>query len=132
MLTIFLIHISCGNCIEICAESAIELLTGKGIEIQVDRKLCSNCGQCIEVCYTGALDWFGKHYTLEEVYEADLLLFDIKGINSGIHRINTGVSNSRILSNLKHLNDMGRPIIIRVPLIPGSTGSSCCLQLLLC
>ena len=30
---------------------------------------------------------------------------------------------ARILSNLHHLNEMGKPIIIRVPLIPGRTDS---------
>lgn len=176
----------CGNCVDVCPENAINTSTNEEIHIVIDRKLCSNCGKCIEVCYPGAMDWFGKYYTVDEVFDivkkdapfyrlsgggvtigggepifqaeftfalmrkcqennihtaidtcgytisdkgleileqADLLLFDLKGIDTDKHRKNTGVSNEIILSNLKHLNDMGRPIIVRGPLIPGRTDS---------
>ncbi|MCR4443004.1 MAG: glycyl-radical enzyme activating protein [Peptococcaceae bacterium] len=51
--------------------------------------------------------------------EADLLLFDIKDMDPDRHIKNTGRSNEPILKNLKRLNDMGKPIIIRVPVVPG-------------
>ena len=50
---------------------------------------------------------------------ADLLLYDIKGIDSGTHRRNTGVSNQLILENLRRLDRANKPIIVRVPMIPG-------------
>ena len=181
----------CGNCVEVCPNNAIKTSTNKKNHIVIERKLCSDCGECIEVCYTGALDWFGKYYTVDEVFDivkkdvpfyrssgggvsigggeptfqaeftyallrkcqenhihtavdtcgytinnkgleileqADLLLFDLKGIDPDRHRQNTGVSNERILSNLNHLSDMGRPIIVRVPLIPGKTDSDQFIQ----
>ncbi len=55
--------------------------------------------------------------------EADLLLFDVKGVNEEDHRRHTGVSNRIILKNLARLGEMGRPIIIRMPLIPGFNDS---------
>lgn len=49
---------------------------------------------------------------------ADLILFDIKGLDAELHRKNTGKTNDVVLNNLKRLNDMKKPIIIRLPLIP--------------
>ena len=55
--------------------------------------------------------------------EADLLLCDIKGVAPLQHKASTGVSNRVILENLKRFSDMGKPMIVRVPLIPGHTDS---------
>lgn len=175
----------CDNCLEVCPVNAISKAADSTIKI--DRALCTNCGKCIDVCYTGALDFFGKRMTLDEVLtivkkdepfyresgggvtigggeptlqsaftlelireckknyihtavdtcgytttdegfqvlvEVDLLLFDLKGINIAEHKNNTGVSNEIILENLKKLNDMGKPIIIRMPIIPDLTDSA--------
>jgi pyruvate formate lyase activating enzyme len=141
---------------------------------------------CIGVCYTGALDSFGRYFTVDELFdvvkkdeqyykgsgggvtigggeptfqasftlkflrkckgnyihtaldtcgytassegvkvleEADLLLFDIKGMDPEQHLRNTGASNKRIHENLKRRDAIGKPVIIRVPLIPGYTDS---------
>jgi glycyl-radical enzyme activating protein len=52
---------------------------------------------------------------------ADLVLYDLKQMNAGIHRRVTGVSNRAILQNLARLLHMeGRgEVWIRYPLIPG-------------
>jgi len=55
--------------------------------------------------------------------EADMLLFDIKGIDPADHERNTGVNNDVILSNLKMLSDIRKPMIIRLPMIPGYNDS---------
>lgn len=55
--------------------------------------------------------------------QADLLLFDIKGLDPELHKRNTGQSNDVILSNLRMLNDLGKSIIIRLPIIPGYNDS---------
>lgn len=55
--------------------------------------------------------------------EADLLLFDIKGIDPEEHRRNTAVSNGLILENLVRRGERGGPIIIRMPLTPGYNDS---------
>ncbi len=82
--------------------------------------------KCKENYIHTALDTCG--YTtnsegLEALEEADLLLFDIKGMDPEEHLRNTGVSNKRIFENLKRRNATGKPVIIRVPLIPGYTDS---------
>lgn len=53
--------------------------------------------------------------------EADLLLFDLKGMDAMDHTQNTGLSNECIHQNLNKLNDIGKPVIVRVPVIPGFT-----------
>jgi len=50
---------------------------------------------------------------------ADLILFDLKTSDAERHRSATGVSNERILANLKLLADGPTPIWLRVPLVPG-------------
>ena len=50
---------------------------------------------------------------------ADLFLYDLKQMDSDLHRQYTGAPNERILENLKHLDDTGKPIEIRMPIIPG-------------
>jgi len=49
----------------------------------------------------------------------DLFLWDLKLVDDAHHREVTGVSNERILANLRALSNHGEPILLRVPLIPG-------------
>lgn len=73
-----------------------------------------------------AIDTCGYTVTKEGLRilkEADLLLYDLKGMNPQQHLRNTGVSNEIILKNLTSLDAMKKPIIIRVPLIPGYVDS---------
>lgn len=49
----------------------------------------------------------------------DLFLFDLKLMDAAGHRRFTGVSNERILDNLRLLSARGVPLRIRIPLIPG-------------
>lgn len=49
----------------------------------------------------------------------DLFLFDYKETNGELHKKFTGISNDIILENLSLLNDMGKSIILRCPIIPG-------------
>lgn len=77
--------------------------------------------KCQEHYIHVAIDTCG--YTINDLgfrilAEADLLLYDIKGIDKKRHKVYTGVSNDIILSNLKKLSEMGKPIIIRIPLVP--------------
>jgi pyruvate formate lyase activating enzyme len=183
----------CGKCIDVCPVNAIQNDPGRDNVIMIDREICTNCGKCIEVCFTGALDYFGKYYTVDEVFgearkdeqyyrssgggvtigggeptmqpvftydlmkklqengihvgidtcgytqtdeglrilkEADLLLYDLKGMDSLEHQDNTGVKNEVIISNLKMLNSIGKDIIIRLPLIPGYNDSKQSLEML--
>jgi len=56
---------------------------------------------------------------LECLKRADLLLFDIKGLDSERHMRNTGAGNEIIQKNLRMLSAMRKPIIIRIPVITG-------------
>ncbi len=49
----------------------------------------------------------------------DLFLYDIKTLDDDLHRQYTGVSNQRILANLRLLAGWKKDIIVRVPVIPG-------------
>jgi pyruvate formate lyase activating enzyme len=51
--------------------------------------------------------------------KVDLFLFDIKHMNSEMHKKYTGVPNELILDNIKKLSDLGKNIFIRMPIIPG-------------
>ena len=54
----------------------------------------------------------------------DLFLYDVKCIDEALHKEGTGVSNKRILENLKRLSDEAcTEIIIRVPVIKSYNGS---------
>jgi len=48
----------------------------------------------------------------------DLFLYDVKHIDSARHQELTGVSNERILENLRRLDSEGRAMWIRYPVIP--------------
>jgi len=50
--------------------------------------------------------------------EMDMVIMDIKVVDDETHRHYTGVSNSLILENLRRLIALGKPMRIRVPLIP--------------
>jgi pyruvate formate lyase activating enzyme len=50
---------------------------------------------------------------------ADLFLCDIKHMNSDKHKQFTGIENSQILENISFLADLNRPMIIRIPVVPG-------------
>lgn len=48
----------------------------------------------------------------------DLWLFDIKLLSDDLHRQYTGVSNERILHNLRRLEELNAAVILRCPIIP--------------
>ena len=55
----------------------------------------------------------------EVAKRTDLFLFDLKMTNPDKHREWTGVTNEKILENLKLLAEIGAKIIVRIPLIGG-------------
>lgn len=65
---------------------------------------------------SGAVPW----RCFEDVLpHTDLFLFDIKHPDDGPHREQVGSSNVRILDNFAKLSEVGIPIEVRIPLIPG-------------
>jgi len=60
--------------------------------------------------------------TIERVLPyVDFFLWDVKLVNERRHRFLTGVSNRRILGNLRLVSQRGVPVYVRIPLIPAYT-----------
>jgi pyruvate formate lyase activating enzyme len=55
------------------------------------------------------------------VERCDLVYFDLKIVDRQLHRRYTGMDNEPILANLKILDELKTPYVIRVPLVPGIT-----------
>jgi pyruvate formate lyase activating enzyme len=69
-----------------------------------------------------ALDTCGNvpwAYLQELIDVIDLVLYDIKFANNDKHTRFTGESNEVIMQNAEKLSDIGIPLIIRLPLLPG-------------
>lgn len=63
--------------------------------------------------------------TIQQAAEhTDLFLFDLKLVNPESHLRHTGCSNQSILENLKWLDQAGKAVIVRFPLVPGVTDGS--------
>ena len=67
-----------------------------------------------------------KREVLEQIIPyTDKFLYDIKAVDSSLHRCLTGRDNGLILENLKFLSDSGCKIEIRYPLVIGYNDSEC-------
>lgn len=63
---------------------------------------------------------FASPETLLRVAQhTDLFLYDLKHMDSAIHKQYTGVGNERILQNLVLLSENGKRVQIRIPLVEG-------------
>ncbi len=67
---------------------------------------------------------FASWETLESIVPyVDQFLVDIKILEEEQHKKYTGVSNQGILENFRRLAKQGKPILVRIPLIPGITAT---------
>lgn len=81
---------------------------------------------CRDVGIHTALDTCGqvKWPVLDEMLPfTDLFLYDIKHMDSTRHKELTGVGNELILENLERIGQHGKPVWVRIPLIPGYNDS---------
>lgn len=63
---------------------------------------------------------YGEPQIAEELAgQLDLIFFDIKHSDPEIHKKLTGVSNERILENLRRMQKDAKTIIVRTPIVPG-------------
>jgi len=53
----------------------------------------------------------------------DLVLFDIKNMDTGIHKDYSGAGNELILDNVRRIADKGIKMRMRIPIIPGRNDS---------
>jgi pyruvate formate lyase activating enzyme len=57
----------------------------------------------------------------------DLWMCDIKTTDSSLHKKYTGVSNDRIIENLKYIVNNKATVIVRTPVIPGFNDTEACI-----
>ncbi|MFA5203241.1 MAG: glycyl-radical enzyme activating protein [Lentisphaeria bacterium] len=79
-------------------------------------RLCKKHHIHVAIDTAGNVDW--NHFVRILPY-ADVFLYDIKTMDEAKHRSMTGVSNRLILQNIQKLNESGKDIIVRIPLIGG-------------
>jgi|TARA_Y100000310_G_C20623948_1_gene784826 pyruvate formate lyase activating enzyme len=84
-------------------------------------KACKKAGIHTAVDTCGQVNWKVLKELLPYV---NLFLYDLKHMDSVRHRELTGVGNELILANLQRINERGKPVWARVPLIPGYNDSS--------
>ncbi|KRL04590.1 pyruvate formate-lyase activating enzyme [Liquorilactobacillus oeni DSM 19972] len=104
-------------------------LSGGEILLQIEFAIelftkCKKIGinTCLDTCgqpFTHRQPWFSKFEKLMEV--TDILLVDIKHINSDEHRKLTGYRNENILEMCEYLSAINKPVWIRHVLIPQRT-----------
>lgn len=82
--------------------------------------------ECLEACREKGLHtvvdtsgFASKKVASDIARLADVVLYDLKHMDSEAHKRHTGVDNHRILENLRTLSEEGTAIWIRFPLIPG-------------
>lgn len=73
---------------------------------------------CLDTC--AHVHWEALKDALEHV---DLVLCDVKHMQPERHKELTGADNHLILDNVKRIVEMGKEIIIRMPLLPGINDS---------
>lgn len=80
----------------------LEACRGAGIHTAVETNLC-----------------FPWERVLAAIGGADLIMADLKDWDAERHAQYTGASNAPIIDNLTKLSAMGKPLILRTPIIPG-------------
>lgn len=76
-----------------------------------------------------AIETNGTHAELEALFPLlDLLIMDIKQVDEAVHKEVTGVSNKRILENIRKAVGKHPNVLLRIPLIRGFNASEADLQ----
>ena len=138
----------CGKCAEVCPTMALEMCGREWNvdellrEVEKERDVMLDSGGGVTLCggeplmqnIVPLLQELGRRgfhrvvdtslYANEQVLrrvaeECDLFLVDIKLMDNEKHRQYTGVSNQIILDNIRLLAHLGKPFIVRIPLIEG-------------
>ena len=95
-------------------------LSGGEVMLQWEfaRDLLSACKEnYIHTCVESAL--FCRREHMEAVYEyTDLVITDIKHMDDKSHMLYTGVGNKLILDNIRRTVELGKKLVIRIPVIP--------------
>ena len=85
-------------------------------------ELCQNAGMHTAIETSGFSKWESLKIILSH---ANLVLYDLKHMDTGMHKVLTGVPNEPILENVKRIyHELKLPITIRIPVIPGYNDSA--------
>lgn len=79
-------------------------------------KTCKSLGWHTAIETTG---YAAKEVLNDIVPWLDLVMMDIKHIDSAVHKQFTGVGNEKILENAIYISQLAKEMIVRVPVIPG-------------
>jgi len=80
-------------------------------------KKCRENGIMTAVETCGFASWTAVEMIMSHV---NIVLYDVKHMDSEVHQQGTGVPNEVILENLRRIsNEMKIPVIVRTPIIPG-------------
>jgi len=113
---------------EACVDRAFYEESGGGITLSGGEPLaqaefvrevfqaCQRAGIHTALDTSGQVAWGAFEGVLPWV---DMVLYDLKHVDSELHRAYTGVGNERILENLWKLSQLGIPIEVRMPIVPG-------------
>ena len=81
----------------------------------------------IHTCVESALHCPTEH--MERVLaQTDLLITDIKHMDSELHRTLTGVGNEQILNNIRRAAQLGTRMVVRTPVVPDRNNSEACIR----
>ncbi len=86
------------------AKALADAAHAEGIRVAIETNLC-----------------FSFDYAKELLEKTDLIMCDLKIFDSEKHAEYTGAPNDKILENIKQLDSLNIPFIVRTPLIPGAT-----------
>ncbi len=102
--------------------------SGGGVTFSGGEPLChpTFLAECLEACRVKGLhtavdtSGFASKKVVSDIARlADVMLYDLKHMDTEVHKKHTGVDNSRILENLQTLSGEGATIWLRFPMIPG-------------
>lgn len=65
---------------------------------------------------SGCVKWEAFKYVAPHF---DAIYYDVKHMDPRMHKLYTGMDNYQILNNLKRVSNMGIPVALRFPMIPG-------------
>lgn len=89
------------------AVSLMDACRKEGIQTALETNLC-----------------FSFSYAKELLEKADIIMCDLKVYDSEVHEKYTGAPNDKIIENIRLLDTLNIPFIVRTPLIPGATDSA--------
>jgi len=92
------------------------------LQWEIARDLLAACKEAqVNTCVETALNCPREH--MEAALEhADLVIADIKHMDTAEHKRCTGAGNERILDNLRRLCELGKKLVVRTPVVPGYNG----------